>query len=121
MLNQFLTDLSILFSEGELDEKYVGVKDNKLYLWFVGVYGIWSRYYRSKTGREPFDEQSIRKYLQEEPYCKPDERFYFKDGRKRATVIDLETSVPETVEEIVGMFNDWQKNKLQNYLNNKYG
>lgn len=121
MLNQFLTDLSILFSEGELDERHIGVKDNKLYLWFAGAYGVWSRYYRSKTGREPFDEQSIRKYLQEEPYCKPDERFYFKDGRKRATVIDLETSVPETVEEIVGMFNNWQKTKLQNYLDNKYG
>jgi len=120
MLNQFLTDLGILFSEGELDSRYLGVKDDNLYLWLAGAYGTWAKYFRSKTGREPFDEQSIRKYLQDEPYCQPDERFYFRDGRKRATVIDLTAGVPEAIEEIADMYNDWESKKMQNYAENKY-
>jgi DNA primase len=113
MLNQFLTDLAILYSEGQLDKRYVGVKDNRIYVWLPGAYGIWARYFRSKTGREPFDEQSIRKYLQEEPYCLPDERYYFSDGRKRAVVIDLTAGVPESLEEIADMYERWEKKSLE--------
>lgn len=120
MLNQFLTDLGILFSNGELDKRFIGIRNNVLYLWFAGVYGSWAKYYRNKTGREPFDEQSIRKYIQEEPYCKPDERYYFSDGRKRAVAIDLTAGIPEAIEEIVSMYTDWEKTKLHNYLDNKF-
>lgn len=99
MLNQFLGDISVLVSEGKLNGSHLQQTDkDTLAIWLNGVYGVWSIYYRSKTGREPFDEMSIRKYLMEEPYYIDSDRIRFLDGRRRAFLIDI-NKAPESIQE----------------------
>lgn len=100
MLNQFLSDIAVLVSERELNSSYLDVDKGKLALWLSGTYNIWAKSYRQKTGREPFDELSIRKYLSDEPYYLGTERYQFYDGRKRAILIDL-SRAPESLQEAV--------------------
>lgn len=100
ILNQFLSDLLVLIVRDEIDDDYITLEDNQLYIWLSGVYNIWAVHYRSKTGREPFDEHSIRKYLQDEPYYIKTDRVYFKNGRRRAIIIDTEKA-PEVIQDII--------------------
>lgn len=93
MLNQFWTDVNTMISSNDLGDKHLKIEDNKLYLWMQGVYGEWTAYYRKRTGRDPFDLQSISKYLKEEPYCL-EASVPKKIGKvsRRTYVIDLEKS-----------------------------
>jgi DNA primase len=101
MLNQFLSDILVLIIRDEINEDYITYEEEGklLCIWLSGVYNAWAMHYRSKTGREPFDEHSIRKYLQDEPYYKGTDRIYFKNSRRRAVIIDVETA-PEIVQDI---------------------
>ena len=67
-LNQFWDSLNSMQSIGEIDAKHLKVEGETLYVWFAGVYDLWAIYYRRKTGREPFDKNSILTYLKDEPY-----------------------------------------------------
>jgi len=106
MLNQFWNDLSVLASRGDINSKHVAVKENEFYLWLAGAYGEWASFFRSKTGREPFDEASIRKYMEDEPYFIRRERkeVFGSDQSQRhhCVVIDMNMA-PEVIEEIVEM------------------
>ena len=99
MLNIFWSDALILAVKKEIGKDYLSVVDNELHVWLSGVYGAFAVYFRQKTGQEPFDEQSIRKYLKEEPYCKDFERKYFGLRQRRAVIIDLGLA-PESVKEL---------------------
>jgi len=100
MLNQFWSDVNTMISSHELGLKQMKIEDNKLYIWLQGVYSEWSVYYRKRTGREPFDLQSITKYLKEEPYClDTSHRFYIGKVRRRVAVIDL-SKANEIIQEI---------------------
>ena len=112
MLNQFWNDVSLLISEEKLGHNHFRVGGDELYIWFPGVYGVWALYYRSKTGREPFAEHSLRKYLVDEEYFIPplngevSHRVYFGNKKditlKRALAISI-SKAPEVIEEIVNM------------------
>ncbi|HHY27198.1 MAG TPA: DNA primase [Desulfitobacterium dehalogenans] len=100
MLNQFWQDTNTMISSHEVGLKHMKVEDNKLYVWLQGVYSEWSVYYRKRTGREPFDLQSIMKYLREEPYCLDSSyRCFIGKVRRRAAVIDL-SQANEIIQEI---------------------
>ncbi len=68
MLNQFWEDVNYLVSNNDVGFKHIRVSGDKLYVWLAGLYETWALHYKKKTGREPFDRQSIIKYLQDEPY-----------------------------------------------------
>lgn len=104
MLNQFWSDVSYLATDGKLDHHHLKVEtQGRLLIWLSGVYQEWALHYRSKTGREPFDEVSIRKYLTDEPYYLGNGREYFgpanKQVRRRAITLDIENA-PEIVQEV---------------------
>jgi hypothetical protein len=116
MLNQFLNDLSIMVNSHELNSTHIyaetievdGETVRVINLWFSGIYGMWAKFYRSKTGREPFDEQSVRKYITDEPYyCKTD-KIRFSDMRKRGVQITRDDA-PESVVEACEMIESRQK------------
>jgi hypothetical protein len=117
MLNQFLSDLAIMVNEHELNTTHIytettdvnGEKIPVINLWFSGIYGIWSKFYRSKTGREPFDEQSVRKYLTDEPYYnKTEKRLRFSDVWKRGIQI-IRDEAPESIVEACEMIESRQQ------------
>lgn len=91
MLNQFWQDINSMISANILGEKHLKVEDKKLYVWLQGVYGEWTAYYRKRTGKDPFDMQSIYKYMKEEPYCLPDPpRLRFGKVQRRGVAINLD-------------------------------
>jgi hypothetical protein len=100
MLNQFLSDITVLVNERELTASHIQADKDTISLWLMGIYNIWACSFRQKTGREPFDELSIRKYLTDEPYYIKTDKVQFMDGRKRAFILDI-NKVPEALQEAV--------------------
>ncbi|MGE4274089.1 MAG: CHC2 zinc finger domain-containing protein [Desulfitobacterium sp.] len=100
MLNQFWLDVNTMISSNLLGDKELKVEEGKLYVWLQGAYNEWSSYYRKRTGREPFDMQSISKYLKEEPYCL-DTSFRTRIGKvqRRTIVVDIRKA-NEIIQEI---------------------
>lgn len=101
MLNVFWEDVNYLFSEGQLTNNFIRVTGDYLYIWFKGIYEVWSVHYRKKTGREPFDRQSVYKYLQDEQYFKGANKNTRMTSQvtHKTVVIDLNLAT-ETINEI---------------------
>jgi DNA primase len=107
MLNQFWDDVNFLVNEGDIQVNYFKIKDNLLFIPFNYVFQKWGLHYKRKTNREPFDEQSIRKYLSDEPYYvdTKQEKFYTKgfpgkrgEIKKRGVWINLEYATDAIME-----------------------
>ncbi len=103
MLNQFLEDILHMVGDHELSTIHIyceSAKDTVYFnLWFGDIYSKWAQRYRMKTGREPFDEASIRKYLSDEPYFVPTKnKIKFSDIYKRGVQI-LAAKAPEPIAE----------------------
>jgi DNA primase len=114
MLNQFLEDILSMVSDHELTTEHIYQEkvDDILYynIWFNDIYAKWAQRFRSRTGREPFDESSIRKYLSDEPYfVKTTGKIKFSDIYKRGVRI-LSSKAPEAIAEA------WQimQNRIEN-------
>ncbi len=101
MLNQFWDDIHYMFVEGQLTDNYLKVFNENLYVWMKGLYEAWSIHYRKKTGREPFDYQSIMQYIKDEPYFSSGQRLArLKQGPCRCVEINVEKST-DTIRELV--------------------
>ncbi len=103
MLNQFLEDIVSMVSDHDLNTTHIYFEtvDKVGYynIWFNDIYAKWAQRYRSRTGREPFDESSIRKYISDEPYfVKTSMKIKFSDIYKRGVRI-LASKAPEPIEE----------------------
>lgn len=103
MLNQFLEDILSMVSDHDLSTEHIYLErvDGTLYynIWFNDIYARWAQRFRSRTGREPFDESSIRKYLSDEPYfVKTTGKIKFSDIYKRGVKI-LASKAPEAISE----------------------
>lgn len=110
MLNQFWLDINTMISSNLLGEKHLKVEDKKLFVWLQGVYNEWSAYYRKRSGRDPFDLQSIYKYLRDEPYClKDDARTRFGKVQRRAVAVNLELA-NEIIREIADSLDELGNN-----------
>jgi len=66
-VDMFFADLLTLKLTGRINEKYWEVSDGRVYLYFHGLYNIWSEDYRKRKGEAGFKASSIRDYLKEEP------------------------------------------------------
>lgn len=106
-LNQFWDDTNYLVSLNESDvNKIMEYRSTEgiLVFWFKGLYDAWSIHYRKKTGREPFDRNSILNYLKDEPYFKEQKNVRIKKmGTKLCCLIDIDKA-PESVKEIASYF-----------------
>lgn len=106
VLNQFWDDVNFLVNEGDISVEFFRVKDNQLFIPFSYVFQKWGLHYRRKHNREPFDEQSIRKYLSDEPYYVDIRResFYIRGSATRAKTdrrgiwVDLDKATDTIVE-----------------------
>lgn len=105
MLAQFWSDVSVLESDGILNLEHFKVweYENLLAFWNTGVYNKWAEYYRKRTGREPFEKNSIDRYLQDEPYFVEDNKPVKMSGiTRRSTVVDLSCAqLPSSARELV--------------------
>lgn len=99
ILNQFWEDVGVMISAGELDAKQIKAEGDFLYLWYSAVYDAWAIHYRKKTGREPFDRLSIRKYLGDEPYYAGERVVRLDKTNRKAVVVDLEQAT-DTIREL---------------------
>jgi len=99
MLNQFWEDLNYLYSRRELNSQHFRVEGDVLYVWFNGCYDSWCIHFRKKTGREPFDKQSIQKYLEDEKYYLGRELKRMGGGPRRVLMVDIENAT-ETIREL---------------------
>ena len=64
----FFSDLLSYKSLGLLRDLWDhDLNDNKIYVYFNGLYMVWAREHRSTHGIEPFKANAIRNYLKEEP------------------------------------------------------
>jgi DNA primase len=103
ILNQFWDSVNFLVNEGDISRHYFLVEDNTLFFWFPGVFEKWALHYKKQTGREPFDKQSILKYLQDEPYfIGPYKKRIIEAGKaiqRRGYLINLDKAT-ETIKEI---------------------
>lgn len=106
MLNQFWDDVNYLINEKTIKQEYFDVRDKEMFVLFSAVYETWALHYKKKTGREPFDRQSLTNYLREEPYCigETRSRIYIegKQTQRRGYSISLEKAT-ETIKEIAEM------------------
>jgi DNA primase len=99
MLNQFWDDVNYLVSEGTIGDKYFRVENEKLLMWFEGIYVAWSIHYRKKAGRDPFDKVSIIKYLKDEPYYQGSSLKRLANTPRRVHAVLIEKA-PDAVQEI---------------------
>ena len=102
MLNVFLTDLSVLLKDNKVGEDCLRNNMSTVYIWLPGAYGAWATYYRQKTGKEPFDQQSILKYAKQEPYYMGEKKARMgKVSRNKVMALDSShDEAPESLEEI---------------------
>jgi len=91
ILNVFWDDVNVLVATRELDHRYlrVDVNENKLLMWYVGVYDVWATHFRRRAGREPFDRASLRKYLHDEPYFAGEANRHLDGPQRWCCAVDL--------------------------------
>lgn len=101
IVKTFWNDILALQSLGKLKERMWDSDQNNIYIYFSGLYAVWTMDYRAIHGTEPFKESAIRRYLEEEPGYRSHGYQYFINGRRRrCLVFDLNTA-PEEIKEII--------------------
>ncbi|OPY58828.1 MAG: hypothetical protein A4E56_03340 [Pelotomaculum sp. PtaU1.Bin065] len=98
-LNQFWNDVNYLIEKGKLSKDMFLLEGNELAIWYPGVYEEWALHYRSKTGKEPFDKNSIAAYVKEEPYYIDTKNKKINNKTRWAWIINIEKS-PNIVKEL---------------------
>ena len=101
ILNQFWDDVNYLVENQKIGKGKICIVDDTLCFWINGVYEDWSLHYRSKTGREPFDKNSVLKYLQEEPYYREKKTVKINGIGRWSAVIGIGGELPIPVKELV--------------------
>lgn len=86
-INVFLDDLLALQTANVLDQKMWDFDEDRIYLYFHGLYSVWSRHFRSIHGTEPFKSSAIRKYFEEEPGFLGLDHVRKIEGRPRRCVV----------------------------------
>lgn len=99
----FLEDLIAMKTRGIVNESYWDYEPQakKIYLYFHGLYSIWSQEYRKTRGVEPFKASSIRDYLKEEQgFLGLGEVWRISGTIKKCIVFDAEKA-PEIIKHLV--------------------
>ena len=94
ILNRFLDDFEALVRKGDIPEGYYEVDQFKgeIRLYFSGIYNIWQKDFRLRTGENPFPRQTILDHFKEEEYYIECDRRYIHGKQQRALVLDLDKS-----------------------------
>lgn len=67
-VSMFFADVQALsFDRSMKLQDYWDVADDKIFLYFHGIYNIWARDYQSRKREAPFKADAIRSYLRDEP------------------------------------------------------
>jgi DNA primase len=102
-VNIFLEDLIAIKTRGMINGDYWAIDDHKIYLYFHGLYSVWSEHFRRTRGVEPFKASAIRDYLKEEPGFVGSNFTKKINGQpKKCSVFDIQKSC-ETVKMLVGV------------------
>lgn len=97
----FYEDLVAMKTRGLIDGKYWDVNEGKIYLYFHGLYSLWSQEYRKTRGIEPFKAASIRDYLREEEgFLEPSKVWRISGQMKKCAVFDY-AKAPDLVRALV--------------------
>jgi len=99
MINLFWDDLLVLYTDKEIDRKYISVEGDYLYVWFMGAYDKWAVHYKKKTGKEAFERNTMLKYITDEPYYVEKKTRRMKGVPKTVHVIKI-SDATETVKEL---------------------
>jgi hypothetical protein len=63
----FFEDILALKSNNAFKQDLWAADQHKIYIYFKGLYNLWSEDFRRRRGNEPFKDSAIRDYLKEEP------------------------------------------------------
>lgn len=73
--------------------EYWNVQDDKIFIYFHGIYNIWAKDYQSRNRETPFKAEAIRSYLKDEPgHVDSSWVHRLKAGRCRCVVFNLQES-----------------------------
>lgn len=94
-------DLLAIRTRGFVDSNYWKVDANCIYLYFHGLYQVWSQEYRKTRGVEPFKASAIRDYLKEEQgFIDMNQTVRIGDFVKRCVVFDRDKA-PDFIKHLV--------------------
>ncbi|MCK9324737.1 MAG: DUF3854 domain-containing protein [Bacteroidales bacterium] len=100
-ISTFLEDLLVFQSLGRISDTLYDFKDGIIYLYFHGLYTIWSQEYRKTRGIEPFKSSAIRDYLKEEPgYIDGRETVRIKGHLRKCVTFDY-SNAPDEIRQLV--------------------
>src|SRR3990167_414664 len=101
IVKTFWNDILALQSLGKIREQMWDYDEEKIYIYFSGLYTLWAMEYRMIHGTEPFKESAVRKYLEEEPGFL-DSRFQKKiKGRPRRCLVFDKYKSPNELKELI--------------------
>ncbi len=97
----FLQDLVALKTDGQITKRYWTIFDGRIYLYFHGLYSVFSREYRRSRGIEPFKAASLMEYLKEEPGFLGSRVNHRIEGEMRSCVVFDEATCPEPIRHLI--------------------
>lgn len=97
----FLEDLIYMKVKGLVNNSFWDMQEGKIYLYFHGLYIVFSQQYRQTRGVEPFKESAIRDYLKEYPgYIYSNINHRINGILKKCIVFDAEKA-PDQIKAVV--------------------
>ncbi len=101
-VSMFFEDLKALSFDRSMQlHHYWDVSNGKIFLYFHGLYNIYSRDYQSRRREAPFKAEAIRNYLKDEPgFVSVSYPHRLKDGTCKCVVFS-EESAPDFIKDLV--------------------
>lgn len=99
----FFDDLLFLKSAKKLEEGFVDYEDGKIYLYYHGLYNLWSAEYFKVRGEHGFKASAIRGYMKDEPgflHTSVDHRMPPTGANRSCLVFDHDTA-PKQLQQLV--------------------
>lgn len=96
----FLEDLIYMKVKNLINDNFWDVHDGKIYLYFHGMYIIFSQQYRQTRGIEPFKESAIRDYMKEYPGFLTASCNHRINGLLKKCIVFDEETAPEQIKAI---------------------
>lgn len=101
IIDILLNDLLVLKTNKRIDERFWDVRDDKIYLYFYGLYNIWSEDFKKRRSDSSFKYSSVLSYLKEEPgYLEQIKSHRFGNVITSGVVFDFSTA-PDIIRNLV--------------------
>lgn len=101
-VSMFFTDIQALAFDPKLGLKdYWDVAEEKIFIYFHGLYNVWARDYQSRKREAPFKAEAIRGYLKDEPgFVSNAVNHRFGEKTRSCVVFAVETA-PSFIKDLV--------------------